>query len=63
MGILRRGRYAKGKPVGKAPLAQPGDAVKKGQVLCMVEQMGTHFPVEAPQVSAECVCVCVSPFC
>ncbi|KAL6771206.1 BCC2 [Auxenochlorella protothecoides x Auxenochlorella symbiontica] len=49
VGVFRRGRYVKGKRVGKGPLAAAGDSVKKGQVLAFVEQLGTHWPVEAPQ--------------
>lgn len=52
MGILRRGRYMKGKQVGKGTMVQPGDQVKKGQTLAFIEQLGTHWPLEAPQVSA-----------
>eukprot|EP01025_Chloroclados_australasicus_P060022 TRINITY_DN7645_c0_g1_i1.p1 TRINITY_DN7645_c0_g1~~TRINITY_DN7645_c0_g1_i1.p1 ORF type:complete len:257 (-),score=30.93 TRINITY_DN7645_c0_g1_i1:229-999(-) len=49
VGVLRRGRYAKGKRIGKADLVSEGDEVRKGQVVCYVEQLGTHVPVEAPQ--------------
>lgn len=58
VGILRRGRYIKGKRVGKGDVAEIGDKVKKGQVLCFVEQLGTHVPVEAPQAGeiADFVC-------
>jgi hypothetical protein len=31
-------------------MVQPGDQVKKGQTLAFIEQLGTHWPVEAPQV-------------
>lgn len=48
VGILRRGRFVKGKQVGKGPVAEAGDVVKRGQTLCYVEQLGTHWPVEAP---------------
>lgn len=50
VGILRRGRFVKGKQVGKGVMVQPGDQVKKGQTLAFIEQLGTHWPVEAPQV-------------
>lgn len=49
VGVLRRGRYVKGKQVGKGPAAEVGDKVKRGQVLCYIEQLGTHWPVECPQ--------------
>eukprot|EP01024_Parvocaulis_polyphysoides_P011032 TRINITY_DN13889_c0_g1_i1.p1 TRINITY_DN13889_c0_g1~~TRINITY_DN13889_c0_g1_i1.p1 ORF type:complete len:263 (+),score=39.65 TRINITY_DN13889_c0_g1_i1:68-856(+) len=49
VGVLRRGRYVKGKRIGKADLINEGDEVKKGQVVCYIEQLGTHIPVEAPQ--------------
>lgn len=49
VGILRRGRYLKGKQIGKAPAVEIGDTVKKGQVVAYIEQLGTHFPVECPQ--------------
>eukprot|EP01023_Acetabularia_acetabulum_P022985 TRINITY_DN2257_c0_g2_i1.p3 TRINITY_DN2257_c0_g2~~TRINITY_DN2257_c0_g2_i1.p3 ORF type:complete len:258 (+),score=60.51 TRINITY_DN2257_c0_g2_i1:126-899(+) len=49
VGVLRRGRYAKGKRIGKADLINEGDEVKRGQVVCYIEQLGTHIPVEAPQ--------------
>jgi hypothetical protein len=48
---VRRGKYLKGKQVGKGAAVEIGAMVKKGQVLCYVEQLGTHWPVEAPQVS------------
>ncbi|KAK9834815.1 hypothetical protein WJX81_000742 [Elliptochloris bilobata] len=48
VGYLRRGRYNKGKRVGKAVMLQAGDKVKKGQVLGYIEQLGTFMPVEAP---------------
>ncbi len=50
MGILRRGRYMKGKQVGKGPMVQAGDQVKKGQTVAYIEQLGTHWPLESPQV-------------
>jgi len=49
VGVMRRGRYVKGKKVGKGPVAEPGSRVKKGQPLCYIEQLGTFVPVEAPQ--------------
>ncbi|KAI3436244.1 hypothetical protein D9Q98_002297 [Chlorella vulgaris] len=49
VGILRRGRYMKGKQVGKGNMVQPGDQVKKGQTLAYIEQLGTHWPLESPQ--------------
>ncbi|GAX72941.1 hypothetical protein CEUSTIGMA_g396.t1 [Chlamydomonas eustigma] len=49
VGIFRRGKYAGGKRVGKGNLVNEGDQIKRGQVLGFVEQLGTHFPVEAPQ--------------
>ncbi|KAK9811648.1 hypothetical protein WJX72_007649 [[Myrmecia] bisecta] len=48
VGILRRGRYVKGKKVGKGALASVGDKVKKGQTLAFIEQLGTFIPVESP---------------
>lgn len=44
---MRRGRYVKGKQVGKGPVVEVGDVIKRGQTLCYVEQLGTHWPVEA----------------
>lgn len=49
VGVLRRGRYVKGKQVGKAPAVEEGATVKGGQVLCYIEQLGTFWPVESPQ--------------
>ena len=49
VGVLRRGRYVKGKQVGKGPVVEVGDTVKMGQILCYIEQLGTHWPVECPQ--------------
>ncbi len=49
VGVLRRGRYLKGKQVGKGAMVEPGTVVKKGQVIAYVEQLGTHWPVECPQ--------------
>jgi biotin carboxyl carrier protein len=49
VGILRRGRYVKGKRVGKALAVEEGTTMKKGQVLAYIEQLGTFAPVEAPQ--------------
>lgn len=49
VGLFRRGRYVKGKRVGKGPMVNPGDSVKKGQVVAFVEQLGTYWPIEAPQ--------------
>ncbi|KAG1675460.1 hypothetical protein FOA52_001759 [Chlamydomonas sp. UWO 241] len=49
VGIFRRGRYAAGKRVGKGNVVEPGDQVKKGAPLGFIEQLGTHFPVEATQ--------------
>lgn len=49
VGILRRGKYVKGKRVGKGNVVDAGAEIKKGQVLAFVEQLGTFAPVEAPQ--------------
>ena len=49
VGIFRRGKFAGGKRVGKEPAIKEGDQVKKGQALGFIEQLGSHFPVEAPQ--------------
>ncbi|PSC76187.1 Biotin carboxyl carrier of acetyl-carboxylase isoform B [Micractinium conductrix] len=49
VGILRRGRYMKGKQVGKGEMVKVGDQVKKGQTVAFIEQLGTHWPLEAPQ--------------
>mmetsp|Transcript_912 Transcript_912/g.2438 ORF Transcript_912/g.2438 Transcript_912/m.2438 type:complete len:244 (-) Transcript_912:178-909(-) len=49
VGIFRRGRYAAGKRVGKGNVIELGDQVKKGSPVGFIEQLGTHFPVEAPQ--------------
>ncbi|KAK9810943.1 hypothetical protein WJX73_010654 [Symbiochloris irregularis] len=49
VGIMRRGRYVKGKKVGKGPIADVGTKVKKGQVVAFVEQLGTFVPIEAQQ--------------
>lgn len=49
VGVMRRGRYIKGKKVGKAPAVEVGDTVKKGQALGFIEQLGTFWPIEAPQ--------------
>jgi biotin carboxyl carrier protein len=49
VGIFRRGRYVKGKQVGKAPVVDIGATVKKGQAVAFIEQMGTYWPLEAPQ--------------
>lgn len=76
VGIFRRGKFAGGKRVGKDNAVKEGDQVKKGQALGFVEQLGSHFPVEAPQagevfkflledgaaVSYGEVCIEISPF-
>lgn len=49
VGVFRRGRYMKGKKIGKANVAEEGSRVKKGQALAYIEQLGTYVPVEAPQ--------------
>lgn len=49
VGILRRGKYFKGKKVGKGMAVNEGDKVKKGQIVAYIEQLGTFVPVEAPQ--------------
>ena len=49
VGVMRRGRYVKGKPVGKGPVVEVGASIKKGQVLGFVEQLGTFVAIEAPQ--------------
>lgn len=49
VGIFRRGRYVKGKQVGKGPVVEEGASVKKGQTLAFIEQMGTYWPLESPQ--------------
>lgn len=49
VGILRRGRYLKGKQVGKGEMVKVGDQVKKGQTLAYIEQLGTHWPLESTQ--------------
>ena len=49
VGLLRRGRYLKGKQLGKGSMVEIGDTVKKGQVIAFIEQLGTHWPVECPQ--------------
>jgi biotin carboxyl carrier protein len=49
VGLMRRGRYLKGKQVGKGPVVEIGATIKKGQVLCYIEQLGTFWPVESPQ--------------
>ncbi|CAL8469570.1 g9111 [Coccomyxa elongata] len=49
VGLMRRGRYVKGKKVGKGNIINNGDEVKKGQTLGFIEQLGTYVPVESPQ--------------
>lgn len=49
VGVMRRGRYLKGKQIGKGPVVEEGATVKKGQPLCYIEQLGTFWPVESPQ--------------
>lgn len=49
VGVMRRGRYLKGKQIGKGPVVEEGATVKTGQVLCYIEQLGTYWPVECPQ--------------
>lgn len=49
VGVMRRGRYLKGKQIGKGPVVEDGATVKSGQVLCYIEQLGTYWPVECPQ--------------
>jgi len=58
VGTLRRGRFIKGKQIGKANVVEIGDTVKKGQVIAYIEQLGTHWPVECPQ-AGEIVCFVV----
>lgn len=48
VGLLRNALYNKaGRKVGSGP--KVGTAVKKGQPLCSIEQLGTYVPVLAPQ--------------
>ncbi len=49
VGVMRRGRYLKGKQIGKGAVVEVGATVKKGQPLCYIEQLGTFWPVESPQ--------------
>ena len=49
VGVMRRGRYVKGKAVGKGPVVEVGATIKKGQVLGFVEQLGTFVTIESPQ--------------
>lgn len=49
VGIMRRGKYVKGKRVGKGNAVEEGSEVKKGQVLGYVEQLGTFVPIKSPQ--------------
>ncbi|CAI5932182.1 unnamed protein product [Closterium sp. NIES-64] len=45
VGIMRRGRQVKGKK-GK-PLVAEGSEIKKGQVVCYLEQLGTQLAIES----------------
>jgi biotin carboxyl carrier protein len=45
VGVFRQGRTVKGK--SGPPLCVEGQVVKKGQVVCYLEQLGTQQPVEA----------------
>ncbi|GJP60878.1 hypothetical protein CLOP_g18092, partial [Closterium sp. NIES-67] len=45
VGIMRRGRQVKGK-TGK-PLVAEGSEIKKGQVVCYLEQLGTQLAIES----------------
>lgn len=45
VGRFRKGRVVKGK--SSPPLCEEGQIVKKGQVVCYLEQLGTQQPVEA----------------
>ncbi|KAJ7536108.1 hypothetical protein O6H91_12G056700 [Diphasiastrum complanatum] len=45
VGLFRKGRVVKGKP--SRALCEEGQAVKEGQVVCYLEQLGTQQPVEA----------------
>ena len=49
VGVLRRGKYVKGKLIGKGELCRKGDVVKAGQTICYVDKLGTFEPVLAPQ--------------
>lgn len=50
VGILRRGRFVKGKQVGKGPVAEVGDTIKSGQVrLCTV-----HMNTLSCDLSSSC---------
>lgn len=49
VGVLRRGKYVKGKRIGKGDLVQEGDSIKKGQHVGYVEQLGTFVPIESKQ--------------
>eukprot|EP00243_Klebsormidium_subtile_P003010 TRINITY_DN16141_c0_g1_i1.p1 TRINITY_DN16141_c0_g1~~TRINITY_DN16141_c0_g1_i1.p1 ORF type:complete len:279 (+),score=54.01 TRINITY_DN16141_c0_g1_i1:354-1190(+) len=52
VGVLRRGRARKGKQ-GRS-VANEGQVVKEGQVICYVEQLGTQQPIEST-VSGEII--------
>lgn len=58
VGVMRRGRYVKGKKVGKGPIADVGAQVKKGQVVCFVEQLGTFIPIETQQAGEIAIFLC-----
>merc|ERR1719161_3396457 len=49
VGILRRKKYARGKPVGKGNAVEVGDGIKADGIICMIEQLGTLHPVKSPQ--------------
>ncbi|KDD73528.1 hypothetical protein H632_c2086p0, partial [Helicosporidium sp. ATCC 50920] len=49
VGKIRYGKFVKGKRVSPEPTVKVGDQVKKGQVICYTEQLGTVWPLEAPQ--------------
>lgn len=48
VGTFRRCRYVGVKQVGKTPMITTGSAVKTGQPMAYVEQLGTFNPIEAP---------------
>lgn len=45
VGLFRKGRTVKGR--SGPPLCEEGQVIKKGQVVCYLEQLGTQQPVEA----------------
>jgi biotin carboxyl carrier protein len=53
VGVLWRSRHVASKRVGKTPVVTQGSAVRQGQAIAFIEQLGTYSPVEVRSQAAD----------